>query len=516
MLGTFKGWIIERQIGKGAFGEIFVGTSTQSRLRAAIKVEKAEAKKTVLKLESLILRRLQNSQHVCRFYSFGHHERRPCLVMELLGENISTLRRQCGGKFSLGTTIRLGTQMVRAVEAIHRIGYLHRDVKPSNFAIGRGERRTTIVLFDFGLARRYKNERGDIRAPRNDVGFRGTARYASLRAHEGKELSRADDLWSVLYILTECLVGRLPWHYVKDRDEIGKMKREFLNPSLVAELPAEFRLFLDHLLALGYTARPDYDALCLALEELGHREDVLMRPLDWELVSTPPGAASNKAPIHTPDGAHTLVSPSRALDDGPRLHPTSPSHPTLLSPHHRALVARYHKFSPHDNSLETPVLRLHPPGWKHAPRGPGPPCLSSEEEPSLGTAFSSQPDPSPSMASISYCESVRSLPRSPLQPVWSPSLLGSARPPAPPLPPPPPPPPSTPPPDGTPISSRSAASTRSRRTPHGGSVHRLARVGPPPPGNEEESLLPSDSSAPGGSPSPLLFLTLWKAPARCP
>ncbi len=53
------------------------------------------------------------------------------MVMELLGENLSELRRkQSDGKFSVGTTVRLGQQMLRAIEAIHDLGYLHRDIKP--------------------------------------------------------------------------------------------------------------------------------------------------------------------------------------------------------------------------------------------------------------------------------------------------------------------------------------------------------------------------------------------------
>lgn len=46
---------------------------------------------------------------------------------------------------------------------------------------------------------------------RENVGFRGTARYASIQAHFGKELGRVDDLWSLFYMVIEFLTGTLPW-----------------------------------------------------------------------------------------------------------------------------------------------------------------------------------------------------------------------------------------------------------------------------------------------------------------
>ena len=192
---------------QGAFGEIYQCEDTETGAHVALKTERLDSKKRVLKIEVAVLKKLQACPFVCRYQQFGRHEEFHFVVMELLGENLSVLRkRQPGKRFSIGTTMRLGMQMVRAIEGMHEHGYLHRDIKPSNFAMGRNhENRDWCFLIDFGLARRYVLPSGDIRTARESAGFRGTARYASINSHLSKELSRRDDMWSLLYMMIEFL-----------------------------------------------------------------------------------------------------------------------------------------------------------------------------------------------------------------------------------------------------------------------------------------------------------------------
>ena len=70
-------------------------------------------------------------EHVCRFIGCGRNERFNYVVMTIQGRNLAELRRsQSRGCFSTGTMLRLGSQILRGIEAIHEAGFLHRDVKP--------------------------------------------------------------------------------------------------------------------------------------------------------------------------------------------------------------------------------------------------------------------------------------------------------------------------------------------------------------------------------------------------
>jgi serine/threonine protein kinase len=77
----------------------------------AIKFEKV-GEREVLKLEVAVLKKLQSCPYVVRFISCGRHRDYNYMVMELLGDNISELRRsQQNGRFSMLTTLKLSLQV---------------------------------------------------------------------------------------------------------------------------------------------------------------------------------------------------------------------------------------------------------------------------------------------------------------------------------------------------------------------------------------------------------------------
>lgn len=60
----------------------------------------------------------------------------PCPTLSSQGRNLADLRRsQPRGTFTLSTTLRLGKQILESIEAIHSVGFLHRDIKPVSSAL---------------------------------------------------------------------------------------------------------------------------------------------------------------------------------------------------------------------------------------------------------------------------------------------------------------------------------------------------------------------------------------------
>lgn len=282
-------WKVVRKIGGGGFGEIYEGQDLITREQVALKVESARQPKQVLKMEVAVLKKLQGKEHVCRFIGCGRNDRFNYVVMQLQGKNLAELRRaQPRGAFSLSTTLRLGLQILKAIESIHSVGFLHRDIKPSNFSIGRlpyNCRR--VYMLDFGLARQYTTGTGEVRCPRAAAGFRGTVRYASINAHRNREMGRHDDLWSLFYMLVEFVNGQLPWRKIKDKEQVGLTKEKYDHRILLKHLPSDLKQFLEHIQTLTYADRPDYTMLIGLFERCMKRRGVKeCDPYDWEKVDT--------------------------------------------------------------------------------------------------------------------------------------------------------------------------------------------------------------------------------------
>jgi serine/threonine protein kinase len=151
------------------------------------------------------------------------------------------------------------------LEFLHTKLFLHRDIKPDNFLVGLGKKHQVVYLIDFGLAKKYVDQKtGQHILYKDGKSLTGTARYASINTHLGIEQSRRDDLESVGYVLMYFLRGNLPWQGMKAEtknqkyDKICEKKVSCDPMSLGGGQPVEFIRYMTYCRKLRFDEKPDY------------------------------------------------------------------------------------------------------------------------------------------------------------------------------------------------------------------------------------------------------------------
>ena len=280
-----------QKLGRGQFAEVYAASdaahpSGEANARVAIKIE-SEPRTTAR--EGRVMRALSGKKHFLELLCEGSHEGKPFLAMDLVGENLADVRaRRPGGRFTARTVSAIAVAMLEALESMHELGYVHRDIKPGNVCIGNGrEGLREMYLIDFGLARKYVDDDGKVIPERKEATFRGTTTYASVYAHEGKEQSARDDLFSTLYIIVESIEGVLPWKAGErslSKPEVEKMKKACLNnPHKLCPTfgcPPAVESFARVIRTLKYGEKPNYAALKAPFEQV--IRDAAGVGLDWE------------------------------------------------------------------------------------------------------------------------------------------------------------------------------------------------------------------------------------------
>ena len=75
--------------------------------------------------------------------------------MEFLGNDLDTLFKTQRHFFTLKTVLMLAEQLFTRVEYLHKMNYIHQDIKPENILVGSGKSKSTIYLADFGISKKY-------------------------------------------------------------------------------------------------------------------------------------------------------------------------------------------------------------------------------------------------------------------------------------------------------------------------------------------------------------------------
>jgi serine/threonine protein kinase/tetratricopeptide (TPR) repeat protein len=149
-----------------------------------------------------------NHPNIATIYSIEEHEGGTFIVMEYI-EGTELREKLRAGPLALDIVLDLGLQIAGALQAAHRKGIVHRDVKSANIMIAEtGQAK----VMDFGLAK----VRGAAQVTREGTTV-GTAAYMSPEQARGEEVDHRSDIWSFGVVLYEMLTGRPP--FASDYDQ---------------------------------------------------------------------------------------------------------------------------------------------------------------------------------------------------------------------------------------------------------------------------------------------------------
>lgn len=284
-------YIVQNRIGKGSFGEVFMGKHKWTGKPVAIKLEHLNSHAKILEHEYKVYKDVYKPNSgisECHFY--GKQDDFSILIVDLLGKSLGSLLESCGGKFTLKTVLMIADQMFNRLEYLHEKNYIHRDLKPDNMLIGKAYHKNQIFLIDYGLAKKYRNTHGKHIPYREGGKLVGTARYASVNSHKGLQLSRRDDIISLCYILIFFAKGKLPWQRVKGDskeekyENILKCKETLPSETVCAGLPKEFETILTYALQLKFDELPDYNYMRSIFKTLFKKQQFIYDlQFDWSI-----------------------------------------------------------------------------------------------------------------------------------------------------------------------------------------------------------------------------------------
>ncbi len=264
---------LEEQLGEGAFGVVYQAFDRVHETRVALKVMRRLGPDALFYFKKEF-RALVDIQHpnLVRYHELFEDQGRWFLTMELVrGPSLVQYVRE--GHDAHGAKVRFDqvrlrkclVQLACGVDALHRAGKVHRDVKPSNVRMADGR----LVLLDFGLVLET-DTRESARMPHV-----GTAVYMAPEQVLGADVGPLSDFYALGCVLYECLTGRHP--FVGDPYAIlaAKQTRDPERPSAIApDVPLDLEELCMALLARDPAERASGVAV---LNEMLPRESVELR-----------------------------------------------------------------------------------------------------------------------------------------------------------------------------------------------------------------------------------------------
>jgi serine/threonine protein kinase len=192
-------------LGKGGMGRVYLADDSKMPRKVAIKRNGSALDRFAR--EATIAGEIA-SNYVVRAYDFGEDDDGPYLVLEYVRDGVNLGRRLRGvheGRLLACTAVKIATEVARALQDVHKLSIIHRDVKPGNILLGSDG----VKLTDFGIA--CKKDRTSSEPLTTTNAFLGTPPYmAPEQVWNPSSVDERADIYSLGVVLFEMVAGSLP------------------------------------------------------------------------------------------------------------------------------------------------------------------------------------------------------------------------------------------------------------------------------------------------------------------
>ncbi|CDW90789.1 cg2577-pa [Stylonychia lemnae] len=182
-------------IGTGAVGKVWeiqdVQTGTKYALKQVIKIYSSYQKQQIynleFKTERVIYQKLQskNAEGFPQYIGSRVTQKdKAYIILEKMGPSLARYLESTKRKLSMTQILQIGIQLVKQIEQLHAVGYIHRDIKLDNILLKKNTETALsefqISLVDFGACRKYLDSQGNHIQKVQENSFQGNLAFASL------------------------------------------------------------------------------------------------------------------------------------------------------------------------------------------------------------------------------------------------------------------------------------------------------------------------------------------------
>ncbi len=224
-MDTMIGQIIDNYkilevIGRGGMGVVYKATDLNLQKTVALKMidpfyARNESFLKRFRTEAIALAKLEN-KNIVGVYALRETDNGIFMVMEyVMAKTVSDWLKE-KGPFSINDTVKIIRQLLNAIGHAHKVGVIHRDIKPNNILLCEDG---TVKVMDFGLAKLIQ-EHGEQSTLTQTA---GTLYYMSPEQIKGAKIDNRTDIYSIGMTIYEMLTGRTPFE--KDAGEYNIQKQ---------------------------------------------------------------------------------------------------------------------------------------------------------------------------------------------------------------------------------------------------------------------------------------------------